>query len=113
MKLGDKQRLFSQLVGMLLQRIYETDGYACTFGEAWRTPEMAAIYAERGKGIANSLHTMRLAIDLNLFFRGEYLTQTRQYEWLGEWWENQHDLCRWGGRFSDGNHFSLEHQGVK
>lgn len=27
--------------------------------------------------------------------------------------EMQHELCRWGGRFKDGNHYSLEHNGVK
>lgn len=31
---------------------------------------------------------------------------------VGERWETMHSLARWGGRFQDANHFSLEHQGV-
>jgi hypothetical protein len=27
---------------------------------------------------------------------------------LGEFWEGLHPLCRWGGRFNDGNHYSIE-----
>jgi len=30
---------------------------------------------------------------------------------LGEYWEGMGGS--WGGRFSDGNHFSLTHNGVK
>jgi hypothetical protein len=32
---------------------------------------------------------------------------------LGEWWEKQHELCRWGGRFGDGCHYSVAHRGLK
>jgi hypothetical protein len=32
---------------------------------------------------------------------------------LGVHWELMHELCRWGGRFGDANHFSLEHDGKK
>jgi hypothetical protein len=32
---------------------------------------------------------------------------------LGKYWKRQHPLCRWGGDFQDGNHYSLEHEGVK
>lgn len=31
----------------------------------------------------------------------------------GEHWESLHPLCRWGGRFGDANHISLEHEGKK
>lgn len=30
---------------------------------------------------------------------------------IGLKWEGMHPLCRWGGRFNDANHFSLEHEG--
>ena len=64
---------------------------------------------------------MKLAIDLDLFKDGEgfemgckvYLTKTEDHRKLGEFWESLHPLCRWGGRFGDGNHYSLEHGGVK
>jgi hypothetical protein len=51
-------------------------GYFVTFGEAYRTPDQAAIYARQGKGILNSNHTRRLAVDLNLFVNGVYATQS-------------------------------------
>ena len=139
--LGQKQREFSPLVAKLILHA-EKLGYQVTLGEAWRSPEMAMLtvptaqledqvhrlcpmcqvtaftkwYADRGIGIANSLHTKRLAIDINLFRAGKYLTDTEDYRPLGEWWEKQCSECRWGGRFvklPDGNHFSMEHEGAK
>jgi hypothetical protein len=79
-------------------------GYELTFGDAYRDPR--AIY-----GKWKSLHRKRLAVDFNLFKDGVYLTQTEDYEPLGLYWESIGGS--WGGRFNDGNHFSLEHGGVK
>lgn len=112
MTLRQKQSLFVKLVAALIDHAY-AQGYELTLGEAHRPPEMAAIYARRGIGIINSLHTERLAIDMNLFRGGRYLTSTESHRPLGEWWETQHELCCWGGRFGDGNHYSMEHQGRK
>ena len=115
LNLGSKQSLFARLVGTLIAKIY-ADGYECTLGEAWRPPETAELYKKQGKGVARSLHTERLAIDLNLFRNGIYLMKTEDHEPFGTWWEAQHELCRWGGRFKgrpDGNHYSLEHEGRK
>ena len=108
MTLGEKQRLFTRLVGQLIARIYAS-GYEATFGEAYRTREQAILNAQNGTGIANSLHTDRLAIDLNLFRDGTYLTRTEDWEPFGVFWEGLHEDCRWGGRFTkpDGNHFSI------
>lgn len=113
--LGQKQRRFTQYVALLIQYAYAR-GYELSFGEAYRTPEQAKLNAQAGTGIANSLHTQRLAIDLNLFKDGVYLTQSEYYEPLGRFWEGLAPDCRWGGRFkprADGNHFSIEHNGVK
>ena len=112
MTLRQKQSLFAKLVALLILNI-DTRGYAVTFGEAYRSPEEAARLARIGKGIKNSLHRSRLAIDLNLFINGQFQTKTAAYRPLGEWWESQDSLCRWGGRFkrADGNHFSLAHGG--
>jgi uncharacterized protein YcbK (DUF882 family) len=112
MTLGEKQRDFTLLVAELIRWTYE-QGFELTFGEAYRTPEQAALNAKTGAGIANSLHTKRLAIDMNLFIDGIYQTQTEAYRPLGEKWEAMGGS--WGGRFSkpDGNHFSLEHEGVR
>jgi ABC-type protease/lipase transport system fused ATPase/permease subunit len=113
-----KQERFACQVSSLLHQA-EAMGYMVTLGEAWRSEEQAAfklkLDAQKGIGIANSLHTLRLAIDLNLFRNGVYLTATKDYEPLGRWWEQSCKDCRWGGRFkrADGNHFSIEHGGVR
>lgn len=110
MTLGEKQRLFTKMVGALIKWAND-HGYELTFGEAWRTPEMAKLYAQQGKGIANSLHVDRLAVDFNLFKDGKYLDKTEDHRPLGEYWESIGGS--WGGRFKDGNHYSLEHDGRK
>jgi hypothetical protein len=108
--LRQKQSLFAGLFAKLILRAIAT-GYEVTIGEVQRTPEQAALNATRGTGIANSLHLLKLAGDLHLFKDGAYLRSTEAHRPLGEWWERQHDLCRWGGRFGDGNHYSLTHGG--
>lgn len=106
------QVLFCRLAANLIMRASEM-GYEPRFGEAWRSPQEAARDAAAGAGIAASLHCERLALDLLLDRDGHYLTDSKDYQPLGEWWEKQHPLCRWGGRFHrpDGNHFSLAYQG--
>lgn len=113
MSVGELQRKFAGMVGELLIRIYR-NGYECTFGDAYRTPEQALQNAKDGTGIANSLHCIRLAIDLNLFKDGEYLTRVEDYLGVGEWWESIGGT--WGGRFEphpDADHFSLAYGGRK
>lgn len=99
---------FVYLLSKLIQWAY-AHGYEMTEGEAYRTPEQAALYAHRGIGARNSLHTDRLAMDFNLFKDGVYLTKTEDHQPLGEYWESLDDNCRWGGRIKgrrDGNHYS-------
>jgi hypothetical protein len=110
--MGERQRLFAKLLARLLDKAHEL-GFELTLGEAWRPPEMAKIYAQQGKGIVNSLHVDRLAIDLNLFKDGKYLDSGLEHKALGEWWEQQHPLCAWGGRFKDPNHYSVRYAGRK
>jgi len=112
MSLRTKQSIFTYNVSRLIQYAYE-NGYELTFGQTYRTPEEAARNAANGTGIANSLHTQRLAVDFNLFWDGEYLTETEDHRPLGEYWESLHPENSWGGRFNDGNHYSMEHEGVK
>jgi hypothetical protein len=110
MKLSEKQQLFTKMVARLID-FATSKGYGLTFGEAFRTPEMAAIHAARGKGIKHSLHSDRLAVDFNLFIDGEYKADTESHRPIGEFWESIGGA--WGGRFNDGNHYSLEHNGRK
>ena len=115
MNLIDKQKLFPKLL-CKLYAFLEEYGYEFTLGEAWRAPETAKKYAETGKGIENSLHCLRLAQDICLFKDKKYLTITSQYAHAGEFWEGLSTKdyeCAWGGRFKDGNHFSIEHNGVR
>lgn len=110
--LSEKQRLFTRMVGSLIRWTYrQPEGYELTFGEALRTQAQANANAASGAGIRNSLHLIRLAVDLNLFIKGEYQTDSAAYEPLGVYWESLGGS--WGGRFSrpDGNHFSVEWEG--
>lgn len=112
--LRQKQSLFTKLAAELILEAYR-QGFEVTFGEAYRSPEEALRLSKTGKGISKSLHTMRLAIDLQLFKDSKYLTQTEQYASLGKWWKAQNPDCRWGGDFKsrpDGNHFSVAHDGI-
>jgi hypothetical protein len=113
MTLSQKQRKFTQMISELIRFAY-ANGYELTFGDAYRSLEQAQANAQSGKGITNSLHTLRLAVDFNLFKDNTYLTKTEEYTKLGEFWESIGGS--WGGRFKsnpDGNHFSLEHNGIR
>lgn len=105
-----KQQRFAVMAADLIKFLTEK-GYGITFGEAWRTPEQAALNAAKGIGIKNSLHIDRLAIDLNLFADGVWLKNPDNYKTAGEFWESIGGT--WGGRFGDANHFSLTHDGRK
>jgi len=109
--LSEKQRKFTRMVAQLIIFAYDELGFELTFGEAYRTPEQALLNAKAGRGIANSLHTDRLAVDFNLFKDGKYITDSAAHLPLGEYWEGIGGS--WGGRFGDGNHYSLAHEGKK
>ena len=112
LKLGEKQRIFSYNIAKLILWAYE-QGYEITCNEFYRTTEQAALNAKKGTGIADSVHTKKLAADLNLFKGGAYLTDSADHKPLGDYWKTLHPLNRWGGDFSrpDGNHYSMSHEG--
>lgn len=111
MKLGQKQRLFSKLTIKLYQFIID-EGYEFTYGDAYRDPRAFGFMGEvKSYGRSKSNHKVRLAIDLNLFLNGYYLTKTEDHKIIGEYWESLHELCTWGGRWDDGNHYSFLHVG--
>jgi len=118
MTLGEKQRLFSELVGRLIGFIYD-QGYAVSLGDAYRDPR---VYGEPGRSMPGgygrrwSNHKSRLAIDLNLFKKDasgkwQYCTSTEDHREIGEFWESLSPLCSWGGHYDDGNHYSFKHNG--
>lgn len=111
MTLGQKQRHFTRMVGLLIEFAYQ-NGYELTVGDAFRDPRLhGAVGVKLGYGHPKSAHKQRLAIDFNLFKDGKYLDKTEDHQPLGEYWESLGGS--WGGRFKDGNHYSLEHGGIK
>lgn len=108
--LRQKQSRFALAVARLIEEANQR-GYQVTLGEAWRTPQQAAANAKAGTGTANSLHCERLAIDINLFRDGKFLSRTEDHQELGEWWESLGPDHRWGDRFRDGNHYSISADG--
>ncbi len=113
MTLREKQSLFALYAAKLISKAYEL-GYEITLGDAFRDPRLhGEMGVKMGYGHPRSGHKIRLAIDLNLFKNGKFLDGSDAHKELGEWWEGQHELARWGGRFNDGNHYSFEHNGVK
>lgn len=111
MTLQQKQSVFAQNMALLIIHV-DAIGLTCTIGEVLRTPEQAEIYAKEEKGIKNSLHCKKLALDLFLFSSdGKYLTDFNQYEPLGKYWESLNPKNRWGGRFKklvDSGHFEMQ-----
>ena len=100
LSLREKQSVFVRMFEDLLHFAH-TKGYELTFGDAW---------ARTGHK-DHSNHYIRLAIDINLFHEWKYLTKTEDHRPLGEFWESLGGS--WGGRFHDGNHYSVEHEGRK
>jgi len=112
MILGKKQELFSRQVPRLIDEAHRL-GFEIRLGDTYRDPRAHGGFGDKKSySSAKSCHKLKLAIDLLLFSEGEYLTDTEDYRELGEWWEKQHEDNRWGGRFQDGNHFSMTHYGV-
>ena len=110
MTLQQKQSIFAHNIAKLILYI-EGTGLSCTLGELFRTPEQAQIYAKEGKGIVNSLHCKKLALDIHLFSSdGLYITDEKIYKPLGDYWESLHKFNRWGGNFKrvDSVHFEMQ-----
>jgi len=99
-ELFDKRALFTSLIPRLIDKMI-ADGYAPLHGK------------DGLKHMKNSLHYDGLAIDIDLFKDGVYLTKTEDHQRFGEFWEALHPDCRWGGRFKDGNHYSVTYLGRK
>ncbi len=105
MTLRQEQVKFARMVPRLIDKAFEM-GYEVTIGDAYRDPRVHGDFGiKKGYGHPKSFHKKRLAIDLNLFKDGEFLGSSEDHRPLGEWWESIGGT--WGGRFRDGNHYSL------
>jgi len=114
-KTSSLQQEFTQACAKLILKAREM-GYEVTFGDAYRDPRLHGEFGKvGGYGRANSMHKMRLALDLNLFKDGEYLSSSEAHRPLGEWWEAEFSQynASWGGRFQDGNHYSFSLWGYR
>lgn len=116
----ERQFAFAERVPKLIDYIF-LRGFKCTLGEVFRDPRWAVQLAKLKKGIPNSLHISKLAIDILLFKDGAYLTDVEPYRQFGEYWKSlstpQYE-CSWGGDFvgttaGDAGHFSIQYQGRK
>jgi len=118
MSLSKQQSNFALAIGHFLVWINTKTKYEVTLGEAYRTQEQHEWNVASGKtdpDLKRSKHQDRLAIDLNLFKDGNYITNKNEYISLGVKWEQIGGI--WGGRFGvdkedydkkvgwDANHF--------
>jgi len=111
MSLLQLQWRFAKMVPRLLDKAHEL-GFEVAIGDVFRDPRVHGAFGEKaGYGRSRSCHKLKLAVDLNLFRDGVFLQETSEHLQLGEWWESQGGS--WGGRFGDGNHYSLEFQGAR
>lgn len=113
MTLREARCAFTQCLAELVL-LAKTLGYEVAFDEV---TERITEKDPTSDHMKNSLHHIGLAGDLLIYKDGKYLTSTEEYTLLGTEWEQmgvRKDLpLRWGGRFKDGNHFSLEWGGRK
>lgn len=106
---------FTRRIGKLIGWAYE-NGYALTFGDAYRDPKVFGEVGEfKGYGHPKSNHKSKLAVDFNLFkeVNGEWVYQTSSHAHkdMGLYWESLGEECSWGGWFNDGNHYSFRYKG--
>lgn len=137
--LREKQSRFARALPRLLNYAHSL-GYEVTLGEAYRTDEQAEINAlgfrgrealaslvenqfpllakklrnNRGNGIRNSTHCVRLAVDIQLFDRsGAWVQSAHAYSRLADFWESLGPDHKAGVRWGDTFHYSIEHEGAK
>lgn len=139
--LGQKRERFTLESALWVVEVNQLAGYKLRLCEALRSDEQAEIHAmgtegrkglvaflmarypelarrianNTGSGIRTSLHIEGVAADYQLFVNGEWVTASDDPRWvkIGEMWEARGPDHRWGGRFNDAGHISLEHGGRK
>lgn len=112
MSLGSKQEDFMVALGKLLVYAH-AKGYRFRGGDLFRDPRVHGEHGTKnGYGASESVHKLKLAIDLNLVVDGKYITSSDHPAWaeLHEYWESL------GGAKAvpnDANHFSFEMWGCR
>lgn len=131
MTLGEKQELFSDLESLWVTWVlsHRAEGWKLRQGEGTilqRGPDDkgrkarlistgAQVLVSDAVHMDGGCHYMKIAKDWNLFVNGEWIANGEHPVWviIGTKWESLHVLARWGGRWGDGNHISLTHNGKK
>ncbi len=106
MSLGEEQKKLTTALAHLIL-FANSNGYTFTLGDAYRDERVFGELGEKkGYGSKNSNHKLRLAVDLNLFWRGEWISSSQH-----PFWEDLHDYwTTLGGAKAikgDMNHFSF------
>ena len=101
-ELFTKRVLFSSLIPRLIDKMI-ADGYTPLLGK------------DGLKHMAGSLHFDGLAMDIDLFKNGVYLTDVKYHRPFGEFWKSLDPLCCYGGDFQsvDADHYSVTFEGKK
>ena len=102
MTLLTSQQVFAAAVPKLINKALSM-GYSVTLGDAYRDPRVHGVFGVKASyAAAESEHKRRLAIDINLFKDGRFLSSSADHEPLGRYWESIGGI--WGG-YNDGNHY--------
>lgn len=113
MTLREQRCAFTKALANLILFAYQ-NGYEVALDEVTERLTAKDPTSDHMKG---SLHHLGLAADVLLYRDGVYLEKTEDYTILGKWWEQRGQETglplTWGGRFHDGNHFSLSRDGKK
>lgn len=113
MSLNAKQARFTYKIAQLIVWAKESLGVDLIGAELFRTKEQAEIYAKTGKGIINSVHRLKLALDMYVYKDGKILWDSNYYHAIGRKWKSMDDDARWGGDMKrrDVYHYSFYHKG--
>ena len=120
MKLGERQEIHTDSIGKLICHINSVPGYRARIKGSF-CPDLNEVISaleefsfdsallnelKLHKHCKRSFHYSGRATDIDIFYNGTWLTDTADYKFAGDYWESLHPLNTWGGRWSDGRHFS-------
>lgn len=112
-ELARRQRIFTRCFARFLTFALSIPGIEITLSEGYVGDTDAADGDYDGPHVKGGCHYAKLAIDINLFDNGIWITNGDDpiYKRLGAYWKALDPLCRWGGDFKkkDSNHFSVAH----